>query len=809
MRQFRLFIWAAFIAALLFASFPASADCPVGDPACLPAPPGSVQVNPHPATADGDLTSVEAVGELVPLEAVISMPAPRADVVPLGDVSAPSFSSLSVPVRYQDPSDVSCGVQALGMALDGLGAGAPASSALLGFLQGNGMMYDFGTGVEELAYAAQSFGYRGSYAFHNASLADLAGELASGSPVVVSLGSNGADSPGHFVTVTGISPDGQWVTYNDPTLGKVVVSAEEFLRLWGLQGNSGVSVATAPPPSAPDPMPWVALMAGIMALVSTTPFGRQRMGVGGRITSGGGAAPRPAPRPAPAPARPAPRPAPAPYRAAPAPARPAPAPAPAPVRVSPAPRPPTPPAPSLFSQISNAVSSAVSTVSTAVRNTVSTVSDTVNRAVSSASTAVRNTVSSVATTVRNTATTVSTAVSHAVSTTVSRAAAFVDDVADEARQFGRSVATTVGQAAATAGSAVRTTAQSVGNTVRAAATAAVSTVRTAAERVSNTARNVTAGALTAVHDAVAAATPIAQRIVAAPFIAAHDIVEGATSWARDTLVSVLAPAADSLRSIADHERNPQIASWREGALSGIQNSVDGWEQAFEGVGALGTYTLDAVADQRWEDAARAADGWRTASEEVRGATLVSTLQALGIVAWGAVTTPFRLVTQSVPNFARAVSERLEGEDRAWDVLFSGAMLEADIAGTYGLAKAATALLDRSGPVLSRPGAQTSASTDAIPGQVLIDDIAREELRSVRLSQYPEYDPNMPVTQYGEAARGSYTRIGPLAVEEGRSETLVTIVHEEMHHRLWARGWPQSEDYVEAVALRFAEAIGGR
>ena len=35
------------------------------------------------------------------------------------------------------------------------------------------MMYDFGTGVEELAFAAESFGYRGSYAFHDASLADL------------------------------------------------------------------------------------------------------------------------------------------------------------------------------------------------------------------------------------------------------------------------------------------------------------------------------------------------------------------------------------------------------------------------------------------------------------------------------------------------------------------------------------------------------------------------------------------------------------------------------------------------------------
>jgi predicted double-glycine peptidase len=315
MRLIRLFTWAAFLAALLFAAFPASADCPVGDPACLPAPPGSVQVNPHPATADGDLTDVEAVGEFIPLEAVIPMPAPRADVVPLGN-SAPSFSSLSVPVRYQDPSDVSCGVQALGMALDGLGAGAPASSALLGFLQGNGMMYDFGTGVEELAYAAQSFGYRGSYAFHNASLADLSAQLAAGSPVVVSLGANGQGQPGHFVTVTGVSADGQWVTYNDPTLGRVVVSAEEFLRLWGLQGNSGVSVATAPPPSAPDPMPWVALMAGIMALVSTTPFGRQRMDVGGRITSGGGAVPDRPPKPAPKAApKPAPKPALAPPRA--------------------------------------------------------------------------------------------------------------------------------------------------------------------------------------------------------------------------------------------------------------------------------------------------------------------------------------------------------------------------------------------------------------------------------------------------------------------------------------------------------------
>jgi hypothetical protein len=107
------------------------------------------------------------------------------------------------------------------------------------------------------------------------------------------------------VTVTGISPDGRWIAYNDPTLGAQVLSASEFMRLWGLQGNSGVVVAAELPQAAPDPMPWVALAAGIMALISTTPLGLQRKGIGGRITAGTGtgssksAAPKPAPKPAP------------------------------------------------------------------------------------------------------------------------------------------------------------------------------------------------------------------------------------------------------------------------------------------------------------------------------------------------------------------------------------------------------------------------------------------------------------------------------------------------------------------------------
>ena len=92
-------------------------------------------------------------------------------------------------------------------------------------------------------------------------------------------------------------------------------------------------------------------------------------------------------------------------------------------------------------------------------------------------------------------------------------------------------------------------------------------------------------------------------------------------------------------------------------------------------------------------------------------------------------------------------------------------------------------------------------------QSVIDEIVENELGNVKLTHYPIYDANMPPDTYGIATRGTSTRIGPLALEEGRRETLITIVHEGMHHRLWARGWPQSEAYVERVAQRFAQIRG--
>jgi hypothetical protein len=226
------------LAAALAAAFvlPAgAAGCLPGDPACVPAPPSSIQVNPDPALGDGAVANVSAAGSLVPLEFV--PPAPAVAVEPLAPALAPSFPTLSVPQRYQDASDASCGVQALGMALSALPGSPPTSPALIGFLQGNGMMYDFGTGVEELAFAAQSFGYKGAVPFHGGDLSTLSSELAEGRPVVVSLGANGEGQPGHFVTITGISPDGEWVSYNDPTLGEQVLPAAEFQSLWGLEST--------------------------------------------------------------------------------------------------------------------------------------------------------------------------------------------------------------------------------------------------------------------------------------------------------------------------------------------------------------------------------------------------------------------------------------------------------------------------------------------------------------------------------------------------------------------------------------------
>ncbi len=359
MRRFGV-LAAAILAACLFLVPAAQAGCTPGEGDCPLEFPESEQVNPDPAGGAG-LRAWESVGPGSAAPVVVAMPLPREVPVRAGQGDRPPapVTPLPVPMRYQDPANsrsVDCGIQALGMALDGLDGAAPTSAALAGFLERAGMLYEYGTGVEELALAAQAHGYTGSLPVHDATLDDLRAQLELGQPVVVALGTSGEGQPGHFVTVTGISADGQWIAYNDPALGPQTVPVGEFEELWARQGNSGVFVArqapVAPDGEPVDALPWVALMAGVMALVSATPWGSLRPGVGGRVDAGGGgggkkASPAPSPKSAP---KPAPKPAPAPAPRArfdeePAPApkpAPPPTPAPAPVKANPPAPKPTP-----------------------------------------------------------------------------------------------------------------------------------------------------------------------------------------------------------------------------------------------------------------------------------------------------------------------------------------------------------------------------------------------------------------------------------------------------------------------------------
>ena len=141
---------------------PALAQCPEGDPDCPLDPPQSEQIDTDPVNADGATGEADDPGALKPIESDLEGQGPAIIApVPLAPkgASPPDFEKIQIPVRWQEPPDVSCGVQALGMAFDGLGGGTPTSNAILEHLESNNMMYDFGTGVEELAHTAQNFGY--------------------------------------------------------------------------------------------------------------------------------------------------------------------------------------------------------------------------------------------------------------------------------------------------------------------------------------------------------------------------------------------------------------------------------------------------------------------------------------------------------------------------------------------------------------------------------------------------------------------------------------------------------------------------
>ena len=163
---------------------------------------------------------------------------------------------------------------------------------------------------------------------------------------------------------------------------------------------------------------------------------------------------------------------------------------------------------------------------------------------------------------------------------------------------------------------------------------------------------------------------------------------------------------------------------------------------------------------------------------------------------GVVTFPIRIVNDAWA-FGTAVRQAYRGERGGWDVAWHGIMLAGDVTAIYHMSGART-----------RYAQAQQARARAPQPQDLIDDVVENELRNVRLTHYPEYDPDIPHPIAGQSYKRRFTHIGPAAVQAGRRETLITIVHEEMHHRLFARDWLQNDLYVEGVAQRFAQFIMG-
>jgi hypothetical protein len=249
-----------------------------GDPLASPTPqpterisaPEIIGINPVVVLSEGNQgethPSDNFFRDAFPLAGLIDLPG----YVELNPPSIPGREeggiTLAVPQRSQAVESVNCGPAALGMALDYLvrvgEPPIPSTLELSAFLSARGLMYEWGTGVEELAFAARHFGFPGSYAFQGWTLEKLAAELGRGNPVLLALGENGAGQPGHFVTLTGVGPGGSWVRVNDPLKGEATYSAEEFLTLWGRQNSAGmVPLKNSLNPEADPLLPWMRIFS--------------------------------------------------------------------------------------------------------------------------------------------------------------------------------------------------------------------------------------------------------------------------------------------------------------------------------------------------------------------------------------------------------------------------------------------------------------------------------------------------------------------------------------------------------------------
>ena len=174
----------------------------------------------------------------------------------------------NVPSHSTPAADVGCGPRALAGVLEALeGQEAPTGDQLLADLRGRGLLYEWGTGVEELAYLARLYGFSGSLPFHGSDLDQIKVLLEQGIPVIAALGDGGDDGPGHFVTVAGFSEDDEWIWVDDPSLGLRPLRREAFKSAWAAQGNAGLQVSRERTASGPDPLlPWIGLLGMVSAL---------------------------------------------------------------------------------------------------------------------------------------------------------------------------------------------------------------------------------------------------------------------------------------------------------------------------------------------------------------------------------------------------------------------------------------------------------------------------------------------------------------------------------------------------------------
>lgn len=293
MNRTRVFLFASLLIAILILIPNAFAQCDPEDLDCNFTPPQSEEVDPDSVLGGGGTGDVDSEGAPAPIgggpagqsgggsgsgsgspsgssSGSSSDDSIFVDPEPIGSAGDPGpvVETIPVDVIHAEPGDDSGAIPAIGMAMGGEGGNPPSLHDIQDYLNDNGSNEDGELDLDELANAADHFGADGSEGFTGGDLNLVLDELNDGRTPVVVLGTE--DGEERFVTVTGISDDGEWIAFIDPVTGtEVVLSTGEFTRLWELGGNSGILVKPQPRiPGTDSSLPWVLVALGLMGAAS-------------------------------------------------------------------------------------------------------------------------------------------------------------------------------------------------------------------------------------------------------------------------------------------------------------------------------------------------------------------------------------------------------------------------------------------------------------------------------------------------------------------------------------------------------------